>query len=333
MVTRDYAVPAGFCYANAGIMKMTNWNTDFRLRDLRILSVALRERSLTRAAEVLDTSQPSISKSLARLRQHFGDPLLVRSGNEMHPTPRAIEIEGVLQTLLSSADNLTLATATFDPAMATRTFRILVSDVGMVVFLPPLMGRLAQEGPHLSVDAIPLDSRPFEARLESGEADIALGAFPKPALGLRRQLLYPTTYLGMVRRDHPDLAILRTRSGFLAARHIVVTASNAGHAVHRTAEQSMALEISPENVMMRLPSFTAAAIVASQTDGVAMLPVVFAEIMAQKLDLTTFRPPISFPPIEITQYWHERFHRDEGHKWLRALSFNLFAHSVKSSDH
>ena len=320
--------PTALMNNSGGIVEMTNWNTDFRLRDLRILSVALRERSLTRAAEVLDTSQPVISKSLARLRDHFGDPLLVRSGNEMHPTPRAIEIEGALRTLLATADDLTLASPAFDPATATRTFRILVSDVGMVVFLPALMRRVMEEGPQLSVDAIPLDSRPFEARLESGEADIALGAFPKPALGLRRQLLYPTTYLGMVRRGHPDLEALRTRAGFLAARHIVVTASNAGHAVHQTAERSMALEISPENVMLRLPSFTAAAIVASQTDGVAMLPVVFAEIMAEKLDLVTFNPPIAFPPIEITQYWHERFYRDAGHKWLRSLSFELFSHSV-----
>ena len=311
---------------------MTSWNTDFRLRDLRMLSVALRERSLTRAAEILNTSQPAVSKSLARLRAHFGDPLLVRSGNEMHPTPRAAEIEHALQTLIANADDLNISTPTFDPATATRTFRILVSDVGMVVFLPALMRRVAQDGPRLSVDAIPLDYRPFEARLESGEADIALGAFPKPALGLRRQRLYPTTYLGLVRRDHPNLRALRTRSGFLAARHIVVTASNAGHAVHRIAEQSMALEIPPKNVMLRLPSFTAAAIVASQTEGVATLPVKFAEIMAQRLDLITFKPPVTFPPIEITQYWHERFHLDMGHKWLRALSFDLFANSANSPD-
>lgn len=307
---------------------MTNRNTDFRLRDLRMLSVALRERSLTRASEILDVSQPTLSKSLARLRTHFGDPLLIRSGNEMHPTPRAIEIEKALQTLLASADDLKNSSPSFDPTTATRTFRILVSDVGMVVFLPALMRRVAEAGARLSVDAIPLDSRPFEARLESGEADIALGAFPRPALGLRRQRLYPTTYLGVVRRDHPDLDALRTRAGFLVARHIVVTASHAGHAVHRTAEQSMALEIPSDNVMLRLPSFTAAAIVASQTEGVATLPVKFAEIMAHTLDLVTFRPPITFPPIEITQFWHERFHLDPGHQWLRALSFELFVDSV-----
>ena len=103
-----YAAVEGFCYAIYGIIEMTNRNTDFRLRDLRMLSVALRERSLTRAAEVLDMSQPTLSKSLARLRRHFGDPLLVRSGNEMHPTPKAVEIEGALKTLLATADDLVL---------------------------------------------------------------------------------------------------------------------------------------------------------------------------------------------------------------------------------
>ena len=304
---------------------MTDWNVDLRLRDLRVLSIALRERNLTRTAESLGTTQPSISKILARLRAHFGDPLFTRSGNEMHPTPKALEIEGSLRTLLASADVLSIATPTFDPATLTRAFKLLVSEVGMIVFLPALMRRVAQEGPSLSVDAVPLDARPYETKLESGEADLALGAFPKPALGLRRQRLYSTTYLSLARIGHPDQGALRTRAGFLSARHIMVTASNTGHAAHRNAQQSLDVEISPSNVMLRLPSFTAAAVVASQTDGIATLPMKLARILAEQLGLVAFKPPVTFPSIEIAQYWHERFHRDAGHKWLRAISFDLFA--------
>lgn len=304
---------------------MTNQNSDLRLRDLKLLSTALQERSLTRTAEILGTTQPSVSKTLGRLRAHFDDPLFVRCGNEMHPTPRAIEIEGALRKLLATIDNLRIATPSFDPATSTRTFRLLVSEVGMVVFLPALMRRVAREGPGLSVEAVPLGSRPFEARLEAGEADLALGAFPKPPPGLRRQSLYTTGYLGVAQKDHPDLDALHTRTGFLSARHIVVMASHTGHAVHRTAQQAMELEISPDSVMLRLPSFMAAAIVALQTDGVAALPVRFAEIMAEQLGLATFSLPVAFPRMEIAQYWHERFHRDAGHKWLRATCFDLFA--------
>ncbi len=309
---------------------MTDWNVDLRLRDLRVLSIALRERNLTRTAECLGTTQPSISKVLVRLRMHFGDPLFMRSGNEMHPTPKALEIEGSLRTLLASADVLSISTPTFVPATSTRAFKLLVSEVGMVVFLPALMRRVAQDGPRLSVDAVPLDARSYETKLESGEADLALGAFPKAALGLRQQRLYPTTYLSLVRADHPNQGVLRTRAGFLSARHIVVTASNTGHAAHRNAQQSLDLEIPPENVMLRLPSFTAAAVVASQTQGIATLPMKFARIMAGQLGLATFKPPVTFPPLEIAQYWHERFQRDAGHKWLRAISFDLFAKGGRS---
>lgn len=308
---------------------MADWNLDLRLRELRVLSIALRERNLTRTAEVLGTTQPSISKVLARLRGYFGDPLFTRSGNEMHPTPKALEIEGSLRTLLATADDLSISTPSFNPATSTRAFKLLVSEVGMIVFLPALMQRVAQEGPSLSVDAVPLDARPYELRLELGEADLALGAFPKAALGLRRQRLYPTSYLALARRDHPNLAVLRTRAGFLSARHIVVTASNTGHAAHRVAQQSMDLELPAENVMLRLPSFTAAAVVTSQTDGVTTLPMKLARIMAAQLELVTFKPPVPFPPIEIAQYWHERFHRDAGHKWLRTISFELFSGSVR----
>lgn len=304
---------------------MPNGNLDLRLRDLRILSIALRERNLTRTAEFLGTTQPSISKVLARLRTHFGDPLFTRSGNEMHPTPKALEIDGSLRTLLASADVLSISTPRFEPATSTRAFKLLVSEVGMIVFLPALMRRVAQEGPSLSVDAVPLDARSYATKLESGEADLALGAFPKSALGLKQQRLYPTTYLSVVRADHPNQGALRTRAGFLSARHIVVTASNTGHAGHRNAQQSLDLEIPPENVMLRLPSFTAAAVVVSQTHGIATLPMKFARIMAEQLGLITFKPPVAFPPLEIAQYWHERFHRDAGHKWLRAISFDLFA--------
>lgn len=308
---------------------MPRENVDLRLRDLRMLGIALNERSLTRTAELLGTTQPSISKILRRLRTHFGDPLFVRSGNEMHPTPKAIAIEGALRTLLETVDDLSLSTPTFDPATSTRAFKLLVSEVGMIVFLPALMKRVAEEGPNLMVNAVPIDSRSYESRLESGEADLALGAFPRPSLGLRRQRLYTTGYLAVVRSGHPELKALHTRSGFLAANHIVVTAPNLVHGAHRTAQQSMDMQIPPEKVMLRLPSFTAAAIVASQTNGVATLPTKFAEIIGRQLALCVFKPPVAFPAIEITQYWHERFHRDAGHRWLRGISFELFAGSAK----
>ena len=299
--------------------------TDVRLRDLRTLSVLLRERNLTRAAELLDTTQPSISKILARLRVHFGDPLVIRNGHAMQLTPRAVAMAEPLRNLLEASDGLCAAAPAFDPRTTERAFTLLVTDVGTIVFLPPLLTRIAREGGRLGLRAVPLDSRHFESKLESGEADLALGAFAGAPRGLRRQRLYFSSYLSVARRDHPTLAKLRTSAGFRAAHHIIVMASDVGHAAHHVAQQALETEIAPERVLLRLPSFIAATIVASRTDGIATVPENVAMRLAEQLDLATFRPPIPLPPIEIAQYWHERCHRDPGHRWLRTLSFDLFA--------
>jgi DNA-binding transcriptional LysR family regulator len=295
-----------------------------RLEDLRILEVMLHEQSLTRAAERLETTQPTISKVLARLRSQFQDPLLVRDGPLMRPTPRATELVAPLQALLRAADGIRRPTRdVFEPAATKRTFRLLLSDVGMIRFLPPLTARLASAGPCLALEAVPLDSRHFEAKLASGEADLALGQFPKAPRGLRRQQLYIDRYVSVVRRGHPDLPRLRTATGFRAARHILVTASETGHGAHEVAESSLEAVVAPENVLLRLPSFVAAAVVASQSDGVATVPANLTRALG-RLRLAVFRPPIAMPPIAVAQYWHERYQRDPGHRWLREACFAMF---------
>jgi DNA-binding transcriptional LysR family regulator len=95
-------------------------------------------------------------------------------------------------------------------------------------------------------------------------------------------------------------------------------ASETGHAAHRMVQHALEAEIAPEHVLLRLSSFNAAAIVASRTDGVATVPANVATLFAEPLGLATFRPPMPLPPYEIAQYWHERFHRDPGHRWLRS---------------
>jgi DNA-binding transcriptional LysR family regulator len=284
----------------------------------------LRELSLTRAADQLATSQPTISKALARLRDQFQDPLLVRDGQAMRPTPRAIELAQPLGALLAAADGIRRPVrGSFDPAGSARGFRLLLTDVGMIWFLPALTARLAAAGPGLALEAVPLDARQLERKLASGEADLALGAYPRAPRGLRRQALYFDNYVCIARRSHPDLRRLRTAAGFRAARHILVTASDTGHGAHAAAQRALEATIAPDRVLLRLPSFVAAAAVASRSEGVAIVPANLARTLSG-LELASFRPPIPISPIEVSQYWHERYHRDPGHRWLRATCFALF---------
>ena len=307
------------------IMTEENDASYLRLQDFKVLNVVLRERSLTRAAEFLDTTQPSISKVLARLRTHFGDPLFIRTGQTMAPTPKALEMAVPLRSLLYAAETLGTPTPSFDPSTSDRMFKVLTTDVGSARFLPPLLSKMAKEGPKLTLQAVPLDSRHFETKLETGEADLALGAFPKAPRGLRRQHLYYDGYLSVARKDHPRLRTLNKRAGFCAARHIVVVGSDIGHAAQQLLQQALEAEIAAENIMLRVPSFVVAALVASQSEGVATIPANLATSVAVNLGLAAVRPPFPLPLFEITQYWHEKYQRDPGHRWLRSTSFDLFA--------
>jgi DNA-binding transcriptional LysR family regulator len=295
------------------------------LGELRVLDTLLREGSITRAAQALDTSQPAVSRVLRRLRARFADPLVVRDGRGVQPTARALEMAAQVRFLLETADSLHRELVPFDPGTSDRQFSLLLTDVGMVRFLPPLVAVMATKAPRVRIRAVPLDSRHFELKLETGEADLALGAFPAAAGYLRRQRLFSDTYVSVVRKGHPRVSRLRSRSGFLGERHILTTASETGHAAHVEAQRVLTGEILPANIVLRVPSFVAGAIVASQTEGVVTLPKNLADIIAGPLGLVAFRTPLQLPKIDIAQYWHERYHRDGAHQWIRSVIFDSFA--------
>jgi DNA-binding transcriptional LysR family regulator len=299
-------------------------NDDINLRHLRVFSVIMTERSLTRTADVLDTSQSAISKVLARLRTHFQDQLFVRSGLTMEPTPKALEIMEPLRSLLAASDAILTSTQTFEPASSSREFRLLMTDVGMIHFLPVLMERFAAEGPNLRLYALPLDSRQLELKLESGEADLAIGDFPNASPRMFRQSLYSDTCLSAVRSDHPRLSALRRRDAFFNERHILVTSSTAGHGAHQLIEKELQAQLTQDRIQLRLPSFVAGAAVAKRTDAIITMPANLARFVALEFGLVTFPPPIDTGKIDIAQLWHERVQNDPGHKWLRALVFSFF---------
>ena len=299
-------------------------SSELSLRELRVLNALLHERSITRTAELLAATQPGVSKILRHLREQFADPLFVRHGHAMQPTAKALEIADTLRMLLGAADNLRASAAAFDPVHSDRTFSLLLTDVGMIHFLPPLIARVAAIAPKVNIRAMPLDARQLELKLEAGEVDLALGAFPKAARHLRRQRLYFDGYVTVARKGHPKVSASRSRAGFLAQRHILVTASETGHAAHMTAQRVLTWQISPANIMLRVPSFIAGAIVAAETDGLVTLPANLAKRLAEPLGLVAFETPIALPRIEITQYWHERYHRDAAHRWFRSVTSDLF---------
>jgi DNA-binding transcriptional LysR family regulator len=163
--------------------------------------------------------------------------------------------------------------------------------------------------------------------LEAGEADLAVAYLPEASGAIRRQRLYADGVLSVARADHPRLDRLRTEAGFWSERHILMATPGAGRAANRQLDQILAARLAPSQVQVRVPSFLAGAFVAARTEAVATLPARLAETLAAKLGLTTFAPPFESAPIQIDQFWHERVHQDQGHRWLRQTVFQLLGRS------
>jgi DNA-binding transcriptional LysR family regulator len=293
------------------------------LHHLRVLDVLLREHSLTRAARELDVTQPALSKTLARLRRYFDDPLFVRVALRMEPTPKALQLQAPVRAILEQMRSLRSEHVSFDPRISHRTFTFCVVDAGLIKLLPPLVDRLMAEAPNVRLHVLQLEAAHLEPWLESGKLDFAMGSFPSLTKGIRRQPLWAERYVSVVRRGHPRISSDPTLRAFAAEKHVLVSIAGSGHA-HQIMERELEAAIPRENVICRIPMFIGAAVLAKHSDAVATLPLSIATVLAEDLDLQVIRPPIRLPKIDIFQYWHDRFHRDPGNQWTRTVFKELF---------
>lgn len=293
------------------------------LHHLQVFEVLLRERSLTRAARVLNVTQPALSKTLARLRGYFDDPLFVRVSLRMEPTSKALSLAAPVRNVLDGMRTLRTENVPFDPKTSNRTFTFCVVDAGVIKLMPPLVNLLQEEAPHVRLSAVQFDAEHLDSWLETGTIDFAMGSFPHLTKGIRRQSLWIERYVSVVRKGHPRLTAKPSLKAFAAEKHVLVSTFGTGHA-HQHAERAVEAAIAPENIICRVPIFLAASIIAKHSDAVATLPLSIATVLAEDLDLAVLTPPIRIPTIEISQYWHGRFHREPGIQWIRSIFSRLF---------
>ena len=196
---------------------------DIRSVDLNLLVVfdaMVEHRSVTRAAEALNLSQPAMSAAVARLRGIFDDPLFVRAGSEMRPTPRAAELAGPVHRVVDTVKTEILKRNAFDPAISDRTFTLVTPDIGEVNFVPRILSCLAREAPSTNVKTLAMPRHAASDSLESGAAELALGYFPDlQKAGFFQQKLFRNSHVCMVRRDHPQVGSKMTMTQFLALSH------------------------------------------------------------------------------------------------------------------
>jgi DNA-binding transcriptional LysR family regulator len=294
------------------------------LRQLRSFEVLLRERNLTRAATVLGVAQPALSKTLAKLRRYFADPLFVRAGHRMEPTAKALELADAVHALLDDATMLRARHRPFDPKTSTRIFSFSVVDAGLVRLLPTLLLYLEVHAPGVRLRVTPMEFEALETALEAGHLDFAMGSFRSRSKRIRRQTLWSIGYVSVARRDHPRLASKPSLAAFAAERHVLVSTAGTGHE-HQLVERSLERALPEDRIVCRVPTFMAAAYTASRSDVIATVPAGIATELSEALQLRAFTTPIRLPRIDVAQHWHERFHREPGSRWIRGVFVDLFS--------
>jgi DNA-binding transcriptional LysR family regulator len=305
-----------------GIEKSNGKGID--LRHLRVLDVLFQEGTLTRAAQVLGVTQPALSKTLASLRAYFGDPLFIRVGQRMEPTSKALELRSSVRTILDQFKTLRTRHVPFDPQTSARVFSFCVVDAGIIRLVPRLIELFGREAPNVGLRVRPIDIERLEPSLESGQLDFAMGSFPSLSKKIRRQRLWSVSYVSVVRKDHPRIRAKLTADAFAAEKHVLVSASGTGHA-HQQVERVIEDAVPAENIVCRVPTFVTATLLASMSDAVVTVPSSMSDALAQRLNLRVLEPPVKVRKVDVSQYWHERFHREAGSIWIREVFAGLFS--------
>ena len=289
--------------------------TNLRRLDLNLLvtlDTLLAERNVTRAAQRLHYSQPSVSVQLAKLRDIFDDPLLLPGPRGMLPTARAGELREPLRLALEQLERAVVPAKPFDPAAASDTWRVAASDYGESAIVLPALARLRTLAPATRLAVLELAPSRIAKQAETGEIDLGFHTVEDRPAGLHHRPLFKERYLLAGRAGHPRLKRRPTLAQFCALEHVIVSPGGGGF--RGVTDEALAAAGLTRRVVLSVPHFLFMMSVLASTDLVAMLP---ARLLRGASGLRAVEAPVEVPGYEMAMVWHERSHRDPGHVWLR----------------
>jgi len=292
-------------------------NPDIRTLDLNLLKALdalLDERSVTRAADRLSLTQPAVSGMLNRLRESFDDPLFVRAQRGIVPTLRAEQLATPVKQLLADIEGM-LQPQTFDPLTASMTIRIASTDYALRAVVVPFLSALRKQAPNIRVSAQPVNHQELQSQLDRGEIDLALVTPEAVTPGLRAIALFDESYVCVMRADHPE-ALNSTLSldQFCALEHALVSTSGGGF--HGVTDEALEKLGRSRRVTVSVTSFLVLPEILMHSDLIAVVP---RRLALHNVELRVLEPPVEIPGFGKTLTWHERTHRDAGHRWVRSL--------------
>ena len=299
-------------------------NIDLNL--LVYLDVLLLKRNVTRAAESLGISQPAMSNGLQRLRKLFNDPLLVRTSNGMSPTERAERLQPLVREIVMSVEKAVESEQEFEPARATRVFRISVSDYTESTLVPHLLRYMRSRAPNITMDFLTPSDVTFED-LEHSHVDMVINRFDSLPESLHQRTVWHDSFSCLASRHNPiryDFDL----ENYLLASHIWVSKTGMGVGVGVEPEAVQKLgwvddALAKIGKKRRIRVFTrhyqAAMKLAEARDLVVTLPTRAANLARDNPEVVILEPPFEIPEIELQMAWSPLLQHNPAHQWLRGV--------------
>ncbi|MCZ8110935.1 MAG: LysR family transcriptional regulator [Betaproteobacteria bacterium] len=308
------------------IVRAVKHDAGMDLNLLRVFDALWHERKVAAAAERLKLSPPAVSNALARLRRATGDELFIRTPQGMLPTPQAEAMAPAIVAALAAIRGSLAQPRSFEPGLSARRWRLAMSDIGEIVFLPRLAAALRERSPQAQLQALRSGRHELRDALTRGDIDLAVGWLPDLRAGFHRRRLFEQRYVLLMAGAHP-LAKGRLTAARLAAQpQVQVLAEGTGHERVDTLLRQHGIE---RRVPLALPHFAALPWVLRAGDGVAIVPFKLAAQVAGPLGLAVRELPVALPAFEVSLLWHHRAHDDPAHRWMRGLWVELFTEDTK----
>ena len=289
------------------------------LKLLQLFDLLYDTRSVTRVAEQLGQSQPTVSIWLGRLREYLHDPLFIRTPGGMAPTPQADALIGPCREILESLRRFAAWETAFDPATAQRRFRICMTDASHITLLPRLLAHVRAQAPGIRLEAAGIDGN-TERALESGESDLAIGHVPWLSGGIYQQQLYRQDWVCLVNAHHPRIRAKLLLKQYCSEGHAAIESGTGAQLL----EQALVRARIGREVVLQLPGFLGLGTIIQTTDLIATLPRHIGEMLAAANGLAVHPCPVPVDGFSVRQHWHARYHHEAGNRWLRGVVVQLF---------
>lgn len=290
----------------------------FKGLDLNLLvalDALLEHKNVTRAGEHLHVSQSAMSGSLARLRKHFDDPLLVPLGRQLQRTSVADELMRQVRSILIQIEALVQTQPVFDPAASSRIFKVMASDYGLTVLVSELLRRVKHIAPSVGVEILPFSDSPSQS-LEEGNIDTLIIAKEYLSTDHPCELLFQDTFVCVAWSGNPFVGEQISLDQFLTLDHVVVKYGK--HSVSHIEEKFFQSGGFNRRIEVVVTNFSSVPHMIVGTHRIAIMHKRLAAIYAQTMPLKILSPPIGTPVVNESMQWHAYRENDPASAWLRA---------------